>query len=84
MSHISIVLFYTNYEHIALHSSVVALFFVVLYAISGSALSFFSFVIPKNISKIILEFSISSAAEGQSKIVDKPLNSHIAKELIIF
>jgi hypothetical protein len=84
VSKILIVLFYINYEPIALYSSVVALFFVVLYAISGSAHSFFSLVIQKNTSKIILGFSMSTSTEGRSKIVDKPVKSSEVKELIIF
>jgi hypothetical protein len=84
VSHISIVFFYINYEYIALHSSVVALFFVVLYAVSGSVSSFFSLVIQKNISKITLAFSMSTSTEGRPKNVDKPVKSNEVKELIIF
>ncbi len=84
MSTISFVLFYINQDCFVLPLSAATIFFVVFYTVLGSELSFFSLAVPKNISKIILEFSISSAAEGQSKIVDKPLNSDEAKELMIF
>lgn len=84
MSTISIVLCYIDYERIALHSGVVALFFVVLYAFSNRELSFFSLAIPKCSKKIILVFLNLRATEVQTKIVDKPSKLNEVKKLMIF